>query len=296
MAATILDGNKVSREMRSEMKRGVEELLSSHGLTPGLGVVLVGDDPASQVYVRNKEKACQSIGIYSREHKLPQDTSQEELLGLIASLNQDSKVHGILVQLPLPRHLDEGGVILGINPEKDVDGLHPVNVGRMMMGEPGFLSCTPHGVQQLLLRSGVEVSGKHVVVVGRSNLVGKPMAAILLQKKEGANATVTVCHTGTSDITQYTKGADILIVAAGNPEAITGDMVSEGVVVVDVGITRVDDPEAKKGYRLVGDVHYQSVSPKASALSPVPGGVGPMTITMLLHNTIVAAKMSAGIA
>jgi len=295
MAAMILDGNKISHEMRLEMKLEVEELKAQHELIPGLGVVMVGDDPASGVYVRNKEKACQSIGIYSREHKLPGETSQEELLKLISSLNEDPKIQGILVQLPLPSHMDESRVILHIDPRKDVDCFHPVNVGKVMIGEPAFLPCTPHGVQQLILRSGIEISRKHVVVVGRSNIVGKPMAMILVQKKEGANATVTICHTGTTDIARYTKGADILIVAAGRPEFITGDMVSEETMVVDVGINRVVDPKAKGGYRLVGDVHYESVSLKASAISPVPGGVGPMTITMLLHNTIKAAKMSAGI-
>lgn len=296
MNAKILDGKRVSGEMCVEMKREVEELISGNRLTPGLGVVLVGDDPASQVYVRNKEKACRSIGIHSREHKLPEETSQDELLELIDDLNLDPGIHGILVQLPLPAHLDEKGVILKIDPGKDVDGLHPVNVGKMLIGVPGFLPCTPHGVQQLLIRSGIEISGQHVVVLGRSNLVGKPMMAILLQKKEGANATVTLCHTGTSAIAHHTKLADILIVAAGRPEVVRGEMVSEGVVVVDVGINRVDDPQAKRGYRLVGDVHFESVSEKASAISPVPGGVGPMTITMLLHNTIRAAKVSAGIA
>ncbi len=290
--AKIIDGKAIAEQMRAEMKTQVEELKGKYGLTPGLAVILVGEDPASQVYVRNKTRACDKLGIYSEEYRLPADCLQEKLLELIEKLNQDSKIHGILVQLPLPEQIDEERVLTAIDPAKDVDGFHPVNVGRLMIGKPGFLPCTPHGIQQLLLRSGIEIEGKHVVVVGRSNIVGKPVAMILVQKRKGANATVTVCHTGTRDMAHHTRQADILIVAAGRPRTITADMVKQGVVVIDVGVNRVEDPEAPRGYRLVGDVDFEGVSKKASAISPVPGGVGPMTITMLLYNTIQAAKMA----
>lgn len=296
MAAKILDGNKVAQEMRAEMAEEIRALKEEHGITPGLAVVLVGDDPASQVYVRNKGRACEQVGIRSDTYRFPADYPEEELLGLISKLNDDPEVHGILVQLPLPKHIDEEKVLYAIDPDKDVDGFHPVNVGKLMIGKPGFLPCTPHGIQQLLLRSGIEIEGKHVVVVGRSNIVGKPVAMILVQKQKGANATVTICHTGTKDLGYHTRQADILIVAAGRPKTVTADMVKEGAVVVDVGVNRVEDPSSKRGYRLVGDVDFDSVKEKASAITPVPGGVGPMTITMLLRNTIDAAKRAHGIA
>ena len=293
--AKILSGKDVAQDMRTEMKAEVDKLKSEHGVTPGLSVVLIGEDPASKVYVRNKKRGCEEIGINSEEYRFPADYSEEDLLSLIGKLNEDPKVNGILVQLPLPKEINEEKVLIAIDPDKDVDGFHPVNVGRLMIGAPGFLPCTPHGVQQLMLRSGIEIGGKHVVVVGRSNIVGKPVAMILVQKTPGANATVTICHTGTKDMAALTRTADILIVASGRPNTITEDMVSEGVVVVDVGVNRVDDPSSKRGYKLVGDVDFEGVSKKASAISPVPGGVGPMTITLLLHNTIVSAKRAHGI-
>jgi len=240
--------------------------------------------------VTAKQKAADETGIYSEEHRRPADFSEEDLLKLVDQLNHDPKVHGILVQLPLPKHIDENKVLNAIDPDKDVDGFHPVNVGKLMIGEPGFLPCTPHGVQKLLVRNGFDPSGKHVVVVGRSNIVGKPVANILLQKKAEANATVTICHTGTKDIAFFTRQADILIVAAGHPNAVTADMVKDGVVVIDVGVNRVEDATREKGFRLVGDVDFDGIKPKAAAITPVPGGVGPMTITMLLFNTIESAK------
>ena len=295
MAAKKLSGNEVAREMRAEMQAEVKRLKAEHEVVPGLAVVLVGEDPASMSYVKGKRKACDEAGIYSVEHKFDADMPEADLLTLIDELNDDAAIHGILVQLPLPDHIDEGKVLIAIDPDKDVDGFHPMNLGKMLVGEDCFLPCTPHGVQQLLLRSGIEIAGKHVVVVGRSNIVGKPVANILLQKKEGANATVTVCHTGTRDMAHFTRQADVLVVAAGRPETVTADMVADGVVVVDVGVNRVPDASKKSGFRLVGDVDFEGVSQKASAISPVPGGVGPMTITMLLFNTIQSAKMTHGI-
>ena len=289
MTASIIDGKKIAAEIREELKAEVEQL-KTQGVVPGLGVVLVGDDPASHSYVTAKEKACADIGLYSDDHRLPAETTQEELMAVVDKLNNDPKIHGILVQLPLPKHLNEAEVLLRIDPEKDVDGFHPVNVGKMVVGEEAFLPCTPHGVIQLLVRSGVTIEGAHVVIVGRSNIVGKPLANMLIQKKENANATVTVCHTRTKDIAGYTKQADILIAAAGKPQVITADMVREGVVVIDVGVNRVEDATRERGYRLVGDVDFEAVKEKASMITPVPGGVGPMTITMLLHNTIISAK------
>lgn len=289
MAAKIIDGKAIAQEMQEEMKSEVAEL-AAKGVTPRLEVVLVGENPASQVYVRNKGRACDRIGVASETHNLPAETSDEELLKIIDGFNKDSKVHGILVQLPLPDHINEETVINAIDPEKDVDGFHPVNVGKMVIGKPGFLPCTPYGIQMLLVRSGIETKGKHVVVVGRSNIVGKPVANILLQKKEGANAVVTVVHTAAPDMSVYTRQADILIVATGRPELFKADMVKEGVVVIDVGINRVDDPSRERGYRLTGDVDFEGVSEKASYITPVPGGVGPMTITMLIHNTIESAR------
>ncbi len=291
----ILSGKECAAEMRQEMKIELEELKSKHNLIPGLAVILVGDNPASLSYVKGKEKACAEVGILSREYKFDADYKEAQLLKLIEELNHDNSIHGILVQLPLPDHIDEEKVLYAIDSEKDVDGFHPVNVGRMMIGAPGFLPCTPHGIQQLLLRNDIEISGKHVIIVGRSNIVGKPLAMILVQKKPGANATVTMCHTGTKNMADITRLADILVVAAGRPHTVNADMVAEGAVVIDVGVNRVEDKTKKKGYRLIGDVEFEEVSKKASAISPVPGGVGPMTITMLLHNTIQAAKNHAGI-
>lgn len=289
VVAKIIDGKAIAEEIRNELKKDVEEL-KGKGITPGLAVVLVGDDPASQVYVKQKSKACEQIGIYEETIRLPGETTEEELLSTINELNSNPKFHGILVQLPLPKHIDEKKIINAISPDKDVDGFHPVNVGRMVIGEEGFLPCTPHGIQELLMRSGNDPSGKHVVIVGRSNIVGKPMTNILIQKKDGANATVTVCHTGTKDIAHHTKQADIIIAAAGHPNTITADMVKDGVVIIDVGVNRIEDPNSKKGFRLVGDVDFENVKEKASAITPVPGGVGPMTVTMLLANTVEAAR------
>ena len=294
MPAQIISGTEIARQIREELKQEIAELNEKHNLIPGLVTVLVGEDPASQVYVGAKEKTSKALGIYSERHDLPADTSEEKLLALIDRLNKDPKIHGILVQLPLPKHINETRVLCAIDPKKDVDGFHPVNVGKLMIGEPDYLPCTPHGIQQLLVRSGVKIDGAEVVVVGRSNIVGKPIANILLQKKEGANATVTVCHTGTRDISFHTRRADILIVAAGRPKAITADMVKEGVVVIDVGVNRIGKTAEGKAI-LAGDVDFDSVKEKAKAITPVPGGVGPMTITMLMLNTVRAAKLAAGL-
>ena len=294
MTAQIISGTEVAKQIREELKQEIAELKEKHNLIPGLATVLVGEDPASQVYVGQKEKTCLALGIYSERHDLPADTSEKDLLTLIDKLNKDPKIHGILVQLPLPKHINETEVLYTIDPKKDVDGFHPVNVGKLMIGEPNYLPCTPHGIQQLLIRSGVKIDGAEVVVVGRSNIVGKPIANILLQKKEGANATVTICHTGTRDIPFHTRRADILIVAAGRPKAITADMVKEGAVVIDVGVNRIGKTAEGKAI-LAGDVDFDAVKEKAKAITPVPGGVGPMTITMLMLNTIRAAKLAAGL-
>jgi methylenetetrahydrofolate dehydrogenase (NADP+)/methenyltetrahydrofolate cyclohydrolase len=294
MPAEIISGTEIAKQIREELKEEIARLKEQHNLVPGLVTVLVGEDPASQVYVGSKEKTSQALGLYSERHDLPADTSEEALLALIDKLNKDPRIHGILVQLPLPKHIDETRVLYAINPKKDVDGFHPVNLGKLMIGEPDYLPCTPHGIQQLLVRSGVEIEGAEVVVVGRSNIVGKPIANILLQKKEGANATVTVCHTRTRDIAAHTKRADIIIVAAGRPKAVTADMVKEGVVVIDVGVNRIGKTAEGKAI-LVGDVDFEAVKEKARAITPVPGGVGPMTITMLMLNTVKAAKLAAGL-
>lgn len=288
-SAKIIDGKKIAEEIRAEMKVEAAALIA-RGIRPGLAVVLVGTDPASESYVRGKKKACAELGLASFDHTLPAETTEADLLALIAKLNADKAVHGILVQLPLPKHVNENAIINAIHPDKDVDGFHPVSVGRMLIGEPGFLPCTPHGCQQLLMRSGYDPAGKHVVVVGRSNIVGKPVAAILMQKAPGANATVTVCHSRSANLPELTRQADILIAAIGQPRFITADMVREGAVVIDVGVNRVEDAAAAKGYRLVGDVDFEAVSRKAAAITPVPGGVGPMTITMLMKNTIESVK------
>ncbi len=293
MSAKIIDGNQVAAQMRAEMKAQIGQLRQTGRPVPGLAVVLVGDNPASVSYVRGKRKAAEEVGIHSLEHRFPADLAQAQLAELIAGLNQDPAVHGILVQLPLPPQISESAIINAIHPDKDVDGLHPVNLGRLLRQEEGFLPCTPYGVQQLLVRSQIPVAGRHAVVVGRSSLVGRPLANILLQKREGANATVTVCHTGTPDLGLYTRQAEILVVAAGKPNAVTAEMVKEGAVVIDVGVNRVEDASRKQGYRLVGDVDFAAVAEKASAITPVPGGVGPMTITMLLQNTLWAAQRRA---
>jgi methylenetetrahydrofolate dehydrogenase (NADP+)/methenyltetrahydrofolate cyclohydrolase len=290
MAAKILSGTEIAKEIRKDLKAEIEELKAKHGITPGLAVVLVGEDPASQVYVRSKVKTCEKLGVKSIEHRFEADYPESDLLALIDKMNKDDSIHGILVQLPLPKHINEEKVLLRIRPDKDVDGFHPTNVGKMLIGKPDFLPCTPHGCQQILMRSGIETEGKEVVVVGRSNIVGKPVAAILVQKAKGANATVTICHTRTKDMAAHTRRADILVVAAGKPKAVTGDMVKEGVVVIDVGVNRIGKtPEGKD--KLCGDVDFDTVAPKAAAITPVPGGVGPMTITMLMMNTVRAAKM-----
>jgi methylenetetrahydrofolate dehydrogenase (NADP+)/methenyltetrahydrofolate cyclohydrolase len=293
MAAQVIDGKQVAADMRAELKKEVAEL-KKEGIVPGLGVILVGEDPASQSYVTAKERACEELGIYSDDNRLPANTTQQDLIALINRMNTDPKINGILVQLPLPKHLDESEVLLAINPDKDVDGFHPTNIGKMVAGQAAFLPCTPHGVIQLLQRSGVKIEGAHVVIVGRSNIVGKPVANMLIQKNKSGNATVTVCHTRTADLAHHTRQADIIIAAAGRTNTITADMVKDGVVVIDVGVNRIEDKTAKKGYRLVGDVDFEAVKEKASLITPVPGGVGPMTITMLLYNTVESAKRAAG--
>jgi len=293
LPANLIDGNAIGGAMRSELSSEITKLKKA-GVTPGLAVVLVGDNPASQVYVRMKGKACDEAGLYHETIKLPKDTSEADLMALLERLNTNSKIHGILVQLPLPKQIDTNRTLHRIDPRKDVDGFHPENVGKVVVGDPtGFRPATPYGVQQLLIRTGVETKGADAVVVGRSNIVGRPMAALLLQDAPGGNATVTVCHSRTRHIEQHTRQADILIVAIGKPEFVTGDMVKPGAVVIDVGVNRVDDPSRKQGYRLVGDVKFQEAKQVASAITPVPGGVGPMTITMLLYNTVQAARQWA---
>jgi len=294
MTAQIISGTEVAKQIREELKQEITELKEKHNLIPGLVTVLVGEDPASQVYVGQKEKTSQVLGIYSERHDIPATTTEEELLKLIDKLNKDPKIHGILVQLPLPKHINETRVLYAIDPKKDVDGFHPVSLGKLMIGDPDYIPCTPHGIQQLLIRSGVQIEGAEVVVVGRSNIVGKPIANILLQKADGANATVTVCHTRTRDLAFHTKRADIIIAAAGKANAITADMVKEGVVVIDVGVNQIGTTAEGKRI-LVGDVDFEAVREKASAITPVPGGVGPMTITMLMMNTVRAAKIAAGL-
>ena len=289
MSAQILNGSEIAAELRSEIAAGVAELQARAGVVPGLAAVLVGDDPASAVYVRNKGRACAAAGIFSETFQLPADTTQSALHSFIDGLNADARFHGILLQLPLPGHLDETAAIERIDPQKDVDGLHPVSQGRMLQGQPAYLPCTPAGVQQILLRAGYDPAGRHVVILGRSNIVGKPLAALLMQRAPGGNATVTVCHTRTRNLPHIARQADILVAAMGVPGAVTADMVRDGAVVIDVGINRVDDPARRRGYRLVGDVDYAAVAAKAAAITPVPGGVGPMTIAMLLNNTCAAA-------
>jgi methylenetetrahydrofolate dehydrogenase (NADP+)/methenyltetrahydrofolate cyclohydrolase len=292
MSATILDGKQLAADMRADIASQVAKLKAEHGVTPGLGVILIGADPASTSYVTAKEKACEEAGMYSQDVRVAASATQEEALALVRQMNADPRIHGILVQLPLPRHIDEGAVINAIAPEKDVDGFTPVNVGRMMIGETCFLPCTPHGIIQMLLKAGVQTSGRHAVVVGRSNIVGKPVAHLLMRKAEGGNATVTVCHTGTRDLAAFTRQADILVVAAGRPNTVTGDMIKPGAAVIDVGVNRIPDATRKSGFRLAGDVDFDSAKEVASLITPVPGGVGPMTITMLLANTLESARRS----
>ena len=290
MPARLIDGTAVGNRLRAELQTDIRAL-RDRGVTPGLAAVLVGDNPASATYVRMKGKACEDAGLYHETIRLPRDTSETELLALVDRLNADPKIHGILVQLPLPQQIHTQRVLQRVAPGKDVDGFHPENVGKVFVGDPtGFRPATPYGVQQLLLRSDIDTTGRHAVIVGRSTIVGRPMAALLLQDGPGGNATVTVCHSRTRDIKSVTRQGDILIVAMGRPEFVTGDMIKPGAVVVDVGTNRVDDPTTKTGYRLVGDVKFAEAEQVAGAITPVPGGVGPMTITMLLCNTVQAAR------
>ena len=290
MSAELIDGKAVAAKWHLEVSRAAARMKAEKGIAPGLAVILVGDDPASVSYVTAKERACAADGLVSRELRLPATATQDEVVALVASLNGDPAIHGILVQLPLPRHIDEKAVIDAISPEKDVDGFTAANAGKMLSGEECLLPCTPNGIVQLLIECGVETSGAHAVVVGRSNIVGKPLANLLMRKAPGGNATVTVCHTGTRDLASFTRQADILVVASGHPKTVTGDMVKPGAVVIDVGVNRVADPTAPRGYRLVGDVDFDSVSKVASKITPVPGGVGPLTIAMLMRNTVLAAE------
>ncbi len=294
MSARLLDGAALGRTIRAEVAEEVAAL-ARRGIQPGLAVVLVGEDPASQVYVRNKGRACEEAGMKSETVRLPADASQEELLATIDRLNADPTIHGFLVQLPLPKHIHADTVLRRMDPAKDVDGFHPVNVGKLVLGDPtAFRPATPYGVQQLLIRNGIETKGAHAVVVGRSTIVGRPMVNLLLQDAPGGNATVTVCHSRTKDLGAVTRSADILVVAIGKARLVTADMVAPGAVVIDVGINRVDDPDHPKGSRLVGDVDFGPVAEVAGAITPVPGGVGPMTIAMLLANTLQAVRQATG--
>ena len=291
--AKLIDGKAIAAATRADIAARRAAFETETGINPGLAVIIVGENPASQVYVRNKKKACEDAGFYSVVIEMPEETTEEELLGKIDELKRDEKIHGILVQLPLPKHLDEKAVIAAIPPEKDVDAFHVVNTGRIMLGDYDFLPCTPAGIMKMLAYEGIDPAGKECVVVGRSNIVGKPVAVLLSRKGKGANATVTLCHTGTPDISAHTKTADIVVVAAGRPNTLTGDMLKPGAVVIDVGVNRVPDPTKPKGYRLCGDADFASCAEVASAITPVPGGVGPMTITMLLWNTLVSARRAA---
>ena len=290
MRAQIIDGKKLAAETRAEIAAGVAALKAEKGVTPGLAVILVGDNPASVSYVTAKEKACREAGMYSREIRLPAETPEQVVVETVKALNADPAIHGILVQLPLPKGISEKKGVDAIAAEKDVDGFTPVNVGRMLIGEDCFLPCTPHGIVKLIEVTGMDIAGKHAVVIGRSNIVGKPVAALLARKGPHANATVTLCHTGTPDLSVYTKTADVVVVAAGRPNTLTGDMLKPGAVVIDVGVNRVPDATKPKGYRLCGDADFASCAEVAAAITPVPGGVGPMTITMLLWNTLESAR------
>ena len=292
MTAKILDGKALAEDIRAEVAASVTEIQLNHGVTPGLAAVLVGNDPASAIYVRNKRRACDEVGMVSDTILLAADSTTEKVLETVADLNKDPRFHGILIQLPLPPQIDELAIIESIDPDKDVDGLHPFNVGKLVQGRADFVPGTPAGIQQILMRNGHDPAGANVVICGRSDIVGKPMALLLMQRGDGANATVTVCHTRTKNMTEITRHADILVTAIGRPNAITADMVKEGAIVIDVGINRVDDASRKSGYRLDGDVDFAEVSKKASSITPVPGGVGPMTIAMLLVNTLTATRIS----
>jgi len=294
MSAKIISGVEIAKVIRDELTSEVTELKEKHNIVPGLVTILVGEDPASVSYVTAKGKTAKALGIYSEQIDLSPDTSEDDLLALIDKYNKDDKIHGILVQLPLPKHINEGKVLYAIDPDKDVDGFHPVNVGKMVLGEQCFLPCTPHGILEMLERSGVETSGKEVVILGRSNIVGKPIANLMLQKRPSGNATITLCHTRTKDTDFHTKRADILIAAVGVANLVKADQVKEGVVVIDVGVNRVGMSESGKAI-LAGDVEFESVKEKASFITPVPGGVGPMTITMLMKNTVQSAKQAAGL-
>jgi methylenetetrahydrofolate dehydrogenase (NADP+)/methenyltetrahydrofolate cyclohydrolase len=294
MSAKIISGVEIAKQIREELKAEVAEMKAKHGVTPGLVTILVGENPASVSYVTAKQKTAHELGFYSVQDNQPADISEDALLSLIKKYNDDSSIHGILVQLPLPKHINETKVLYAIHPDKDVDGFHPVNVGKMVIGEQCFLPCTPHGILEMLMRSGAQTKGAEVVVVGRSNIVGKPIANLMLQKRAGGDATVTICHTSTRDMAFHTRRADILIVAAGRPKVITADMVKEGAVVIDVGVNRIGQtPEGKA--ILCGDVDFEAIKEKASMITPVPGGVGPMTITMLMKNTVQAARQAAGL-
>jgi methylenetetrahydrofolate dehydrogenase (NADP+)/methenyltetrahydrofolate cyclohydrolase len=294
MSAKIISGTEIAKAIREELKTEVAKLKEKHNVVPGLVTILVGDDPASQSYVTAKNKTAHALGIHSEQVTLPADTSEQEVLDLVAKYNQDANINGILVQLPLPKHINETKVLYAIDPDKDVDGFHPVNVGKMVLGEQCFLPCTPHGILELLTRSGVETSGAEVVIIGRSNIVGKPIANLMLQKRPAGNATITLCHTRTKDIAAHTRRADIIIAAVGVPKMVTADMVKEGVAIIDVGVNRIGMSESGKAI-LAGDVDFEAVKEKASCITPVPGGVGPMTITMLMKNTVQAAKQAAGL-
>ena len=290
MTARILEGKVFAQAFREDAQKKAAALQEKYGVQPGLAVIIVGSNPASQVYVRNKHKSCEALGIYSEVIEMPETTTKDELIAKIDALNGDAKIHGILVQLPLPKGISEKKVVDAIAAEKDVDGFTPVNVGKMLIGETCFLPCTPHGIVKLIEVTGMDIAGKHAVVIGRSNIVGKPVAALLARKGPHANATVTLCHTGTPDLSVYTKTADVVVVAAGRPNTLTGDMLKPGAVVIDVGVNRVPDATKPKGYRLCGDADFASCAEVAAAITPVPGGVGPMTITMLLWNTLESAR------
>lgn len=294
MSAKIISGTEVAKAIREELKIEVAELKEKHSVVPGLVTILVGEDPASQSYVSAKNKTAHALGIHSEQVTLPADTTEQDLLAIVDKFNKDKNIHGILVQLPLPKHINETNVLYAIDPAKDVDGFHPVNVGKMVVGEDCFLPCTPHGILELLVRSGVETSGAEVVVIGRSNIVGKPIANLMLQKRKGGNATVTLCHTRTKDMAAHCKRADIIIAAVGVPKMVTADMVKDGVVIIDVGVNRIGKNAEGKAI-LAGDVDFDAVKEKASYITPVPGGVGPMTITMLMKNTVQAARQTAGV-
>ncbi len=291
----ILDGKKVAEQIKAELKEKVDKLVAENKKVPGLVTIMVGDNPASHSYVNSKSKSSTAIGMLSKVEKLPTETTEDKLIELVEKYNRDENYHGILVQLPLPKYINEDRVIMAINPDKDVDGFHPVSVGKLVIGQDTFLPCTPAGIQELFKRYSIETSGKHVVVVGRSNIVGKPITNIMFQKKQWANSIVTICHTAAKDLSVYTKQADILIAAIGRPNFIKANMVKEGIVIIDVGINRVEDANLPKGYRIVGDVDFENVAPKSSFITPVPGGVGLLTVAMLLSNTYKAYAMIEGI-